>query len=83
MRALEVLVNGRRVCLAGIGPKGIVSAIVDRLSGGHEERISLSVFGAVGTRHRRWATPAIGVGDEVLIRVLDAPEVDPPTQADP
>ena len=78
MRALEVLVNGRRVCLAGIGPKGIVSAMVDRLSNGHAEQICLHVGGMVGTRPLRWAVPDIGVGDEVLIRIVDSTDADPP-----
>ena len=77
MIGLEVLVNGRRVCVAGIR-RGALDAAVTRMVGDNVEFINFRVGGLEGDSHLRWTVPKIGVGDEVTIRVVDVPAADPP-----
>ena len=83
MKALEVFVNGHRVCLAGVGKDGVLSAIVDWTGGvDGEEYVGLDVGGIESSsgEHVRWEVPPIGVGAEVLVRVVEAAQVDPPSK---
>jgi len=80
MKALEVSVNGRRVCVAGVR-SGVLAAHVTRTFGEQAEFIHFGVGGLEDDREVRWAVPKIGVGDEVTIRVVDVPTADPPTES--
>ena len=83
MKALEVFINGHRLCLAGVGDEGALHAIVSWVGDrSREEDIHLSVGGVdcVADENLRWNVPSIGVGAEVLIRVVEAPSVDPPEE---
>jgi hypothetical protein len=77
MRALEVSVNGRRVCVAGIR-QGVLAAHVTRNSGEQIEFIDLDIVGLEDGRDLRWSVPKIGIGGEVTVRVVDATVADPP-----
>jgi hypothetical protein len=81
MTALEVFVNGHQVCLAGVGEEGVLSAIVDWVNSPHSEAATnLSVGGLDSNtgEHLHWDVPSIGIGAEVLVRVVEASVVDPP-----
>jgi hypothetical protein len=47
-----------------------------------EENIRLSVAGldCVADEHLRWKVPTIGVGAEILVRVVETNSVDPPNE---
>lgn len=86
MLALEVYLNGKRQCLAGIADDGLVSAILTWVGGVRsgrrlpEEDISLRVGGldSVRREHLDWLRQDLAAGDEVRIRVVDVPKVDRP-----
>lgn len=82
MKALEVFISGHRLCLAGVGDNGVLNAIVSWVGspGRGDDDIFLSVGGldSVSREHRRWNVPSIGVGSEILVRVVEATSVDPP-----
>jgi hypothetical protein len=83
MVALEVFVNGDRVCLAGVGEKGILSAIIDWADSPHgESETSLSVSGLDSStgEHLHWNVPSVGMATEVLARFVDASVVDSPAK---
>lgn len=83
MKALEVFINGHRICLAGVGDDGVVNAIVNWVGGPErEEDLFLSIGGLDCTtdEYLRWSTPSIGVGTEVLVRLVEAAAVDPADQ---
>jgi hypothetical protein len=83
MKALDVSINGHRLCLAGVGDDGVLHAIVNWVGGpGREEEISLSVGGldCATDEHLRWKVPTIGLGAEVLVRILETNSVDPPNE---
>lgn len=82
MEAFEVQINGHRLCLAGVAD-GVLSVIVNCVGGPERgRRLFMSVGGLDrgSDEHLRWPAPSIGVGTEVLIRVVEADAVDPPEQ---
>jgi len=83
MKAFEVFINGHRLCLAGVGDNGMLHALVKWARGpGPGEDLSLLVGGLdrPADESLRWESPSIGVGAEVLVRVVEAATVDPPSQ---
>jgi len=83
MKSFEVFINGHRLCLAGVGENGVLNAIVNWVGGaGREEDIFLNVGGldSKTDEHLRWKVPSIGVGTEILVRVVEAISVDPPDE---
>jgi hypothetical protein len=83
MIAFEVFINGHRICLAGVGNDGVLNAIVNWL--GRSDSVG-DIFLRVGgldcnTREfLRWNPPSIGVGAEILVRVVEANSVDLPDE---
>jgi hypothetical protein len=83
VKAFEVFVNGRRVCMAGVGPDGVLSAILDWVGGGprHPAEGSFDLHvGGLDSRtdeHVDWSVPEVGVGDEVTIRIVETEDIDP------
>jgi hypothetical protein len=82
MKAFEVFINGHRLCLAGVGDSGGLHAIINCISDPERENIFLSLGGLdyVTDEHLRWNVPSIGIGAEVLIRIVEATSVDRPNQ---
>ena len=83
MKSFVVSVNGRRICTAGIGPNGVLSAILSWVGGGSrraaEGRLTFHVAGLDSRtdEHADWAVPEVAVGDEITIRIVEAENVDP------
>jgi hypothetical protein len=83
MKALEVFVNGLRVSLAGVGDDGVLNAIVSWVGhSGRDDDLFLQIGGldSQTNEHLHWKAPSIGVGAEVLVRVIEAVTVDPPSE---
>lgn len=86
MLALEVHLNGKRRCLAGIAEDGVVSAIISWVGRGRPERglpkedVSLRVGGldSVHREHMDWLQEDLAAGDDVRIRVVDVVKADRP-----
>jgi hypothetical protein len=86
MTAIEVHVNGKKQCIAGIARDGVVSAILSWVGRGNEypelprEDVSLRVGGLDSKRdeHVDWLTREMGVGDEIVLRIVDVRKPDPP-----
>jgi hypothetical protein len=91
MRAFKISVNGKKLCVAGIGDEGVLSAIVDWVAGVRgknrgDGNLSLHVGGLVNpTRvHVVWvAQKPLQVGDEIRVRVIETPTVDAPIEKSP
>jgi hypothetical protein len=82
MLAFEVLVNGKRLCIAGTGQMDVVSAAIS-WARREADTINFHVGGiAAGDQgeHLSWNTPTIGIGDEVTIRLVDANTSDGPDE---
>ena len=80
MIAFEVLVNGEKLCTAGVGDKGVLTANIVgpksprlRVGGLHNEEHVLWIS------HRPMALE-LKVGDEVTVRIVETEVVDEPIQ---
>jgi hypothetical protein len=84
MVTFEVFLNKKKLCTAGIGETGVLTAIVDwtgaavgaktKRSPQSAQAVKLSVGGLVGKKseHLHWSDRRLKVGDEVRIRVSEA-----------
>jgi hypothetical protein len=83
MKAFLVRLNGKRVCKAGIGPHGVLNAIVNWVGGGSPHTLKGELFLHVGgldsrtDEHLRYAVPKLKVGDTVTVKIIEADRVDP------
>lgn len=88
MTAIEVHVNGKKQCVAGIARDGVVSAILSWVARGDDlpklpqEQISLCVGGLDSQRdeHMDWLTREIKIGDEIVLRVVDVQKPNAPKE---
>jgi hypothetical protein len=83
MIAFEVFINGHRICLAGVGNDGVLNAIVNWLGRPNsKEKIRLHVAGSdwITDESLRWIVPSIGVGAEILVKVVEANSADLPDE---
>jgi hypothetical protein len=85
MKAFRVTVNSKPVCTAGIGAVGVLHVIVswlrrkgERLDG--EFDFSVGGLDTASEEHVRWSVPQIGLGDEIMIRVVESDEIDTPSK---
>ncbi len=76
MRAYDVFLNGKRLCLAGIGKDGYVSAYITYIS--EWDKTDIDVIGMVAPKkvYVRWTRRHLQTGDEIRIRILDRRSVD-------
>ncbi|HET8921524.1 MAG TPA: hypothetical protein VFN26_00860 [Candidatus Acidoferrum sp.] len=83
MRTFEVFLNEQRLCVAGITGDGVMSIILDSVTGPNRDELFLRVGGLQGStkEHVRWQERELKVGDNVRIRVAEAESFDPPTRA--
>ena len=90
MRAFVTYLNGRKLCTAGVGADGVLSAILTWTGPvgsrarseqrGILEELFLDVGGLISPadEHVRWRHHRIKVGDEICIKVVESTRVDPP-----
>jgi len=81
MKAFEITTNGKHRCVAGVGVSGVLDVIV-AWAGRPEKKpddARLTVGGLKDGKHLRWINQeALKVGDEIVIRVVDADTADEP-----
>jgi len=81
MRAFEVSINRKRLCLAGIGDDGVLSAIVNWVTREASGNLFLEVGGLISPadEHVAWVShKRLRVGDRVEVRIVEARSVDKP-----
>ncbi len=76
MRAYEVFLNGKRLCLAGIGKHGYVSVYITYISEQSETEIDIVGLVASKKQYVRWTRRPLRTGDEVRIKIVDRKTVD-------
>ena len=83
MKAFVVRVNGKRLCTAGVGPDGVLTAIVNWVGGGPRRDAGGDFgfhVGGLDSRtgeHLDYSTPPLRVGDKVSVEIVEAVVVDP------
>jgi hypothetical protein len=83
MRAFEICLNGEKLCIAGIGDDGVLSAIIHWVTGGSGADLRLYVGGLINPRkeHVSWIEHRnLSVGDVIQVKVVAADSVDEPTR---
>ena len=63
MRAFEIYVNGKRLCVAGVNNASVLSAIIDYVGRDDEERLHLHVGGLLIPEGRSHAHRTRRVGE--------------------
>ena len=82
MRAFEVYLNGKKLCLAGIGDDGVLTTIVNWVARGGKGGLFLEVGGLISpvSEHVAWVKQKpLRVGDQLRIMLVERKAVDPPT----
>src|SRR5258708_2890131 len=81
MRAFRVSLNGKKLCLAGVGERGVLSAIVNWVAGDHGADLFMEVGGLASKEHVAWVSQKrLGVGDEIRVKIVEARSVDKPVK---
>jgi hypothetical protein len=84
MRAFKTYVNGKNLCVAGIGVDGVLSVIVNWVGGGRGPAdLFLEVGGldSPAQEHVVWVRQKpLRVGDEIRVKIVDAASVDAPIE---
>jgi len=82
MKAFDVRLNGKRLCVAGIGVDGYLGAKIDRLVGRQRNELYLEVGGFLSPtlEHVTWKHRSLKVGDKVEVRIIEAGAVDRPKE---
>ena len=86
MKAFEVLLNDKKLCVGGIGEHGVLTAIVDYVVSSQRDEATLRVGGLVTPKeeHVRWVEDRkLEVGDEVRVKVVEVETVDTPINTKP
>ncbi len=80
MHAFRVHLNGRRLCVAGALQPGVVTTIVDLVTGKRRNGIHLGIGGllAQSDEHVTWSKLPLNVGDEVVIKIVETASIDEP-----
>jgi len=84
MRAFEIYVNDKKLCLAGIGDDGVLTAIVDWVTKKGRGDLSLSVAGLVSPvgEHITWVRQTLRVGDEISVKIVETRSTDKPIKSE-
>lgn len=90
-----MFVNDEKVCRAGVGPDGVLNAIVNwvNLTGAAArnarrlkqpaEEMRLHVGGLSGKTHQRWQERMLNVGDRITVAIASAKTADAPLAKEP
>jgi hypothetical protein len=80
MRAFEIHLNGKRLCVAGVGESGVLTTIVAYVDGTKGRSLDLSVSGLITPtdEHADWARRCLKAGDKVVVKVIETDSVDRP-----
>lgn len=80
MKAFDVRLNGKRICVAGIGNDGVLNTMVDHVVGNGRNEVLLRVGGLLRPteEHVRWEHLLLQVGDKVEVYIIETETVDNP-----
>ena len=83
MKAFKTELNGKRICVAGVGTNGVLSTMADYVGNAAQgSTISLSVSGLFTEtdEHAIWNRVDLKVGDKVVLKVIETDAVDQPKE---
>ena len=81
VKALTVYLNGKRICTAGLGDDGNVSADASLIGNGDNAGfVQVGGFDGSSNHHVKWCFQQLIVGDEVRIVVEETETIDEPSE---
>ena len=87
MQALQIIINGKKVCTVGIDDLDALHAIVSLLpprsgmsGAGHTFQVRGMIDLKGPAKHWKWIDKKIKVGDEITIRFVNATRITKPKQ---
>jgi len=82
MRAFKIDLNGKRICVAGVGANGVLTTFINYVGRGRSSALDLAVSGLFPDtdEHAIWKTPRLKVGDKVGVTVIETDSIDKPTK---
>jgi hypothetical protein len=81
MRAFNVSLNGKNLCLAGVGERGVLSAVLSWVAGEQGEDLFMEVGGLANDEHVDWVKQQpLQVGDEIRVKIVEAGSADKPAR---
>jgi len=82
MKAFDVRLNGKKICVAGIGEDGVMNTMIDHVVGNGRDRLDHTVGGLLSPtdEHVTWKRLPLKVGDKVEVRIIEAAAVDSPEE---
>jgi hypothetical protein len=91
MIAFEIYLNDQKMCRAGVGDSGVLSAMVTwaattMSTGTRNEDLFLSLGGLInpGGKHVSWINQkGLAVGDRIQVKIVEADSVDEHERRDP
>ena len=88
MRAFEVELNGKKLCLAGVGGDGAFAAVISHVVGRNTDQMHIRVGGTRSVadgpdENVEWASRNLKAGDEIRLRVVEKDSVDRPKTRKP
>jgi hypothetical protein len=85
MRAFEISLNGKKICLAGIGNDGVLSTTITYVPFRKRRETRLYIGGLVlpQNEHVFWKQAILRVGDEVRLKIVEKHSVDRPRKHTP
>jgi hypothetical protein len=80
MRAFKILLNRKRLCVAGIGDDGVLSTTITYVPFRRRHDTQIYVGGLLlpQNEHVRWKQLNLRVGDEVRLKVVETESIDKP-----
>lgn len=85
MRAFEISLNGKKLCLAGIGNDGVLSTTITYVPFRRRRETRLYIGGLVlpQNEHVFWKQSILRLGDEVRLKIVEKNSVDKPRKRYP
>ena len=78
---MEVHLNGKKLCTAGVGANAVSNTIVDVVNQGDDDWwMMVRVGGLENDEFLLWARSELRVGDEIKIRVIEDEPIDSPME---
>jgi hypothetical protein len=82
MQAFEIHLNGKKLCVAGVGERGVLSGMVTWVAGSPSKSLSLNIGGLISPKNENvsWIREkSLQVGDKVQVKIVDVESVDEPS----
>jgi len=77
MHAFEVSLNGKRLCVAGVGERGVLTTMISWVARDRTADLSMEVGGLANEEHVKWVRQKkLRVGDEIRVEIVEAASVD-------